>query len=280
MRFHNDCLFCVLRQVLSVSKILGLSEADTEHAVRDALHFLSEADYEKSTPEIMGGVWSVLLRYADTDDPYRAAKRACNEAALDMADGVRASVAAAADPVDAALHYAIAGNLIDFAPQHAFSLDTLKTQIDALAQKPFAIDDTAALKARLARAGTLLYICDNCGEIVFDRILLEQLRAAYPALSVRCVVRGAPVINDVTREDAALVHMQEVAEVLDSGDDSAGTVLSRVSDAMRAAFFAADVVIAKGQGNFESTAGVSKDGLFYLFTVKCAPVSEMTGVPT
>ena len=280
MRFHNECLFCTLRQAISVASILELNEADTERVVRDTLRYLSEADYTKSTPEIMGGVWAVLLKYGQSDDPYREAKRACNEAALAMLPDVRAAVAAADDPLDAALHYAIAGNLIDFAPQHAFSMDTLQAQIGALAQKPFVLDDSSVLRERLAHAETLLYICDNCGEIVFDRVLIEQIRTSYPQLSIRCAVRGAPVINDVTREDAAFAGMDEVAEVIDSGDDSAGTVLSRVSGPFRRAFFGADVIIAKGQGNFESTAGVEKDGLFYLFTVKCAPVSDMAGVPT
>jgi uncharacterized protein with ATP-grasp and redox domains len=141
----------------------------------------------------------------------------------------------------------------------------------------FARLDTDRLMADLAGAKTLLYLGDNCGEICFDKLLIRRVREVFPALKVYYGVRGEPVVNDATLEDARLVGMEEAAQVIDNGDGSLGTVLSRVSPAFRSVWDSADVVIAKGQGNYESLCEESKT-MYFLMTVKCAVIARMTGL--
>ena len=227
----------------------------------------------------MGELWQVLTRHADTDDPYRAVKDRCNAEAKKAEAMVREKIQRSDLPFEIALKYAIAGNLIDFAMQGEFSPEEQNARIDALAASPFAIDHSGRLRAALEGAKTLLYLCDNAGEIVFDKQFLMEVKRELPDLRIFCGVRGKPVINDAVLEDAAFAGMGEVATVIDNGDGAAGTVLPHTTPAFQETFRTADVVVAKGQGNYECLGGVDKEALFFLFMAKCKPVATAVGVP-
>lgn len=274
-----DCLNCCLQQIVSVADMLGLSGPAKERVVRESLAYLSGADYTVCTPAVMGGLWEVLTRHADTDDPYRAIKDRCNGEAMKMAPAVRERISLSSTPFETALKYAIAGNLIDFAMQQAFTLDEQNSRIDALAAAPFAMDHSGQLKTALMKADSLLYLCDNAGEIIFDQLFLAEVKREHPGLHILCGVRGKPVINDAVMQDAAFAGMDAVAELIDNGDGAAGTVLAHTTPAFQEAFRKADVVIAKGQGNYESLGGADKENLFFLFMVKCKPVADAVGLP-
>jgi uncharacterized protein with ATP-grasp and redox domains len=227
----------------------------------------------------MGELWQILLHHVGEKDPYAAIKSLCNQEAMKMIPATREKIARAKDPFTVALKYAIAGNLIDYGLEHPVSIEEQNAQIDAIANTAFSIDDSAKLLYAMEHAKTMLYLGDNAGEIVFDKLLIEQIRKRFPQIDLAFVVKGSPVLNDVTDVDAEEVGMREVARVIDNGDASPGTVLPRASEAFQAAFAAADVILSKGQGNYESLSGVEKENLFFLFTAKCDTVCVEAGVP-
>lgn len=259
--------------------MLHLAEPQKEAAMKDTLDYLDGANYEGCTPESMGELWQILLRHVGEADPYASIKSLCNREAQKMIPATREKIARSSDPMTVALKYAIAGNLIDYGLEKPVSLEEQNAQIDEIAHTSFAIDDSEALRRALTQAKTLLYLGDNAGEIVFDKLLIETIRSQYPQLSVSYVVKGSPVLNDVTREDALEVDIQEVAQILDNGDGSPGTVLPRTSEAFRRAFAESDAVLSKGQGNYESLGEVEKESLYFLFTAKCDTVCVDAGVP-
>jgi len=279
MKLQSECVTCIIAQVKNVTNMFHLSEEARKAAMDDTHAYLAQANYEGCTPESMGELWQILLQHVGGSDPYAAIKSLCNQEAMKMLPETREKIARAKEPFTVALKYAIAGNLIDYGLEHPVSLEEQNAQIDAIAATSFSIDDSDNLRSVLAQAKTMLYLGDNAGEIVFDKLLIEQIRAYYPMIDISFVVKGSAVLNDVTRIDADEVGMHEVAHVIDNGDASPGTVLPRTSEAFQRAFAQADVVLSKGQGNFESLSGVEKENLFFLFTAKCDTVCVEAGVP-
>lgn len=275
MRLDMNCIPCNINQAIRIADLLDLAPDVRETMMREILAHLGGSDYGLSNPEIFGGTWAIITRHAGNPDPYRDTMSRYNRELLALLPAVDALVDAAADPFQTALKAAIAGNLVDFAVHHRFSSDELMRKLEAIEHTPFGIDHSERLRDRLATARSLVYLGDNCGEIALDKLFIRRLTAWHPALHVRFIVRGQAVLNDVTQADAAEVGMAEVATVLSSGDRTPGTVLSRVSPAVRHAFDTADVVIAKGQGNFESLFEDSRPGLFHLFMVKCDPIARL-----
>ena len=279
MKFQPECITCIIAQVKNVTNMFGLSEEKREEAMRDTHTYLAGANYEGCTPESMGELWQILLRHVGEKDPYAAIKSLCNQEAMKMLPATREKIARAGDPFTVALKYAIAGNLIDYGLEHPVSIEEQNEQIDAIANTAFSIDDSDKLLNAMKHAKTMLYLGDNAGEIVFDKLLVEQIRKRFPQINLAFVVKGSAVLNDVTHADALEVGMQDVARVIDNGDASPGTVLPRTSEAFQAAFAGADVILSKGQGNYESLSGVEKENLFFLFTAKCDTVCVEAGVP-
>ena len=279
MKLQQECVTCIIAQVKTVTKMLSLDEAGRDAAMRDTHAYLAQANYEGCTPESMGDLWQILLGHVGGGDPYGAIKSLCNQEAMKMIPTTREKIARADKPLLVALKYAIAGNLIDYGLEHPISIEEQNEQIDTIAHTEFSIDDSETLKNALAKSDALLYLGDNAGEIVFDKLLIERLHTEYPRLIITCVVKGSPVLNDVTEADAQEVGMGEVARVIDNGDCAPGTVRHRTSEAFRREVQVADVVLSKGQGNFESLSGVEKENLFFLFTAKCDTVCEEAGVP-
>ncbi len=279
MKLQPECITCIIAQVKNVTNMFGLSEEQREEAMWETHTYLAGANYEGCTPESMGELWQILLRHVGGKDPYAGIKSLCNQEAMKMLPTTREKIARAKDPFTVALKYAIAGNLIDYGLEHPVSIEEQNAQIDVIANTSFSIDDSGKLLLAMSRAKTMLYLGDNAGEIVFDKLLVEQIRKRFPLIDLAFVVKGSPVLNDVTHADADEVGMREVARVIDNGDASPGTVLPRTSEAFQAAFAGADVILSKGQGNYESLSGVTKENLFFLFTAKCDTVCAEAGVP-
>lgn len=279
MKLQPECITCIIAQVKNVTSMFNLPDAKRDAAMADTHAYLAGANYEGCTPESMGELWQILLRHVGGEDPYAGIKSLCNQEAMKMLPETQEKIAHAKDPFTVALKYAIAGNLIDYGLEHPVSIEEQNAQIDAIANTAFSIDDSEKLLGAMKSAKTMLYLGDNAGEIVFDKLLIEQIRTRFPKIDLAFVVKGSPVLNDVTRADADEVGMQEVARVIDNGDASPGTVLSRTSEAFRKAFAEADVILSKGQGNYESLSGVEKYNLFFLFTAKCDTVCVEAGVP-
>lgn len=213
---------------------------------------------------------------------YTPIKRHFNALMLSQYDRMEAAVAAHPHPLVAALGYAMTGNYIDFGAMDTVDEEKLSSLLDAAPLRGEAVDRAVLedMSADLAAAHSLCYLTDNCGEIVCDKLMLHTLHALYPHLAITVLVRGAPVLNDATMEDAeqvGLTRMQGVT-VISNGDTLAGTALDRISSESRQTLDSADLIIAKGQGNFETMQGCGLN-VYYAFLCKCRLFADRFGVP-
>lgn len=238
--------------------------------MRQVLKFLSEVDYQVSPP-VMGRELHRMIRASlKNGDPYLEIKEKYNRMLLELYPSFKKMVEQSDSPFDTAMRLAIGGNVIDFGAKYQY--DVMETIQQALEQD-LSVDDSASLKKAVAGAKRLLYIGDNCGEIVLDKLFLEHLDVEEKIF----VVRGGPVINDITLEDARYVGMEEVANVLTTGDDSPGAVWENTSAEFRKHFMEADVVISKGQGNLEGLMEVKHKQLYFMLVTKCELIADLMG---
>ncbi|HOW96464.1 MAG TPA: ARMT1-like domain-containing protein [Kiritimatiellia bacterium] len=273
MKTTLDCLPCFARQAAEVVTMSVDDPARREALLRRLLREIAGTDWQGSPPEMAQRLHRIIRRETGIPDPYRRVKDEMNRAALDLLPRLRDHLARQPDPREAAVRLAIGGNLLDAGAKTQIGAEDLPRHLETIWPRPLRgrVDD---LFRAAEQARCILYLADNAGEIVFDRVLIEVL----PAERITVFVRGAPVINDATMDDAVTAGLPEVAPVLDNGSDAPGTVLADCSPAFREWFDRADLVIAKGQGNYETLSDVPKR-IFFLFTVKCPVVAAHIGEP-
>lgn len=270
MRTYLDCYACFVRQALSAARMARADDAE-QHAVVDrTLALLQALPAGTTPPETAHAVHRIVRERTGHADPYRQAKAESTRAALDLYPRLASLAAAGADPLDAAVRVAIAGNIID----HGVSDDVpdLWATVERVMSAPLAVDHLPELRAALAAADHVLYLADNAGETVFDRVLIEHLD-----IPVTYVVKGGPVLNDATRDDALAAGLAGCATIADSGVDAPGTILELCSQELRDAFARAPLVIAKGQANYE-TLSEAGPTVFCLLQVKCPVIARDVGV--
>ena len=271
MQTSLDCLICFIRQARVTGKLATDDPVMQRRLIDEAGRFLSTVDPERSPPENAVGLYAIFSRILQVDDPFSRVKQESNEFALSLKDEMNNRISAAADPLLAAIRVAIGGNIIDYAAQHVF--DAEKTMNNCL-DREFVLDDYPALLqaiARVGKGGDLLYLCDNCGEIVFDSLLIHQLQQRGCRVTV--AVREYPIINDATMEDASFCNLDRICPVVTNGTGCPGTPLADCSEEFRRHFKAADIIISKGMGNYE-TLSEQQGPIFFLFTVKCSEVAR------
>lgn len=276
MNPHIECIPCLVRQAYRITEILELSTKDQKTILDEVMTLLATNELNRSTPFFTHQIWNIIKNYTDNPDPYKVIKNYYNEKMQHEAIFIKDLVTESAKPFRTALKTAITGNIIDFGSRHDINEELIMQEISSINSRPLYIDNHNALKKQIQKSNNLLYLGDNCGEIVFDKIFIEQIKKLNPFLKVTFAVRGEPVINDITREDAFQVGMDKVAEIIDNGFDAPGTELDHSSDAFRELFFKSDLVISKGQGNYESLSEVNRNDIFFLFMVKCNAVAHQT----
>jgi uncharacterized protein with ATP-grasp and redox domains len=273
MQIAHDCLSCFVRQALTAVRNVTDDVDVHESVLRTVLGELSRMDLRCSPVVVARRIHELVRQRSGSSDPYAAEKQRFNRLALSLLPELEARVANSADPWATALRLAIAGNVIDFGPRSHVSVEDVTDAVAHALEAPLAAD-VAGFRAEAEGAERILYLTDNAGEIVFDRLLLALL----PADRVTVAVRGAPVINDATLEDAREAGLTERWDVISNGSDAPGTLLDTCSTEFRARFEAADLVIAKGQGNYESLSGCGRDVVFVL-KVKCEVIGRALGCP-
>lgn len=273
MKTALACVPCFVRQALEAVSQTVEDPARRECLLRKLLREIAEVDWLSSPPVMGQRIHRIIRRELGCDDPYRGIKDRMNRAAERLLPSLRDAVRQHADPREAAVRVAIGGNLMDSGAKTQIAADELAGHLDAIWTKPLC-GDAGALFRAAAEAHSILYLADNAGEIFLDRLLIEAL----PAEKITLVVRGAPVLNDATAEDARAAGLPEIVPVLDNGSDAPGTVLEDCSAEFRRRFESADLVIAKGQGNYETLSEAEKR-IFFLFTVKCPLVADRVGEP-
>jgi len=271
VRTYPDCISCILRATLGGARLGGASDELAWAIGAEGARIA--AGWDRSLPPILLGaeIGRVLRQGLGQTDPYREAKRAANAAALTRYPHWRSEVARAPDPLLHALRLAAAGNSLDLGVHTA-----VDSHLDVdLAPPGFAVSDDEAFRATLDRSRQILFLADNAGEIVLDRILIEEFVARGKRVTV--AVRGGPTLNDVTTDDAQQVGLNGIVEILTTGSDVPGVFLAETSAPFQDRFRDAELILSKGMGNFE---GLSKEPapLFFLLQAKCGPVAREIGV--
>lgn len=275
MKMDPGCEACLMGKYLPKHPP-GASDGQIR-AYQAELRALAPLCREGSAPEMAERMEAAYHRHFGQTQPYDELKRHFNDLMLRELPRMTQAVEASDDPLACAVGVAMAGNFIDFGAMDSVDEVTLHAQ---LAQdRPLPADVLMALRREVMSARALVYLTDNCGEIVADKLLIGQLRRMNPALEVTVIVRGQPVLNDATMADAMQVGLSDVAHrVIGNGNGVAGTVLHRLSAEAAQAVDRADVLISKGQGNYESLSGCALN-VFYIFMCKCRLFTGRFGVP-
>lgn len=273
---NQACFQCDFKQIDKVASLTKLDQCQIDQLKSRVRTYLDHCDMSQSNPAIMADVWAIIGSIIQNSDPYAAIKQRYNHQMLEWLPDIKEVIG---EDLSNALKVAIAANLIDFSAKDELDDATVKSFLLSAPSLSLAIDDSYDLFNELESAKQLLYLGDNCGEIVIDRYLIECLHQHYPSLKIVYGVRGFPIVNDVTMDDANQVGIGQVASLISNGDGSLGTVLERTSQDFQNCFEISDVVIAKGQGNYEGLRHCYKEKLYYLFMSKCELVSQWAGVP-
>ena len=231
-----------------------------------------------SSPYIVYLFNKVRTKYFGEPEDMRAVKKQYNDLVLGMQDELRRQIESAPDPLAEALMIARIGNYIDFAAMNHVDKDEF---LALFGDTKMRTDDARTYESfvkQCEEAKNFLLICDNCGEIVLDKLLAEQLKKRFPQLTIKAMVRGGEALNDATVEDALYCGLDKAAQVISNGEAITGTVYDMLPDEAKKALDEADVVLAKGQGNYESMAGTNRH-VFYAFLCKCELFTGRFGVP-
>jgi uncharacterized protein with ATP-grasp and redox domains len=269
MQIYLDCIPCFVRQALDSVRLATDDEKIQEKVVREVLRLASELDMRQSPPIIGQQIHRLIRELVGKDDPYRKIKRRFNNLALKLYPELRKQIVSSNNWLETAIRLSIAGNIIDFGVNGSVNESDLNRAISESLTADFDSMQLQSFQDAIEQAEEILYLADNAGEIVFDRLLIEQL----PYEKVTVVVKGKPVINDAMRKDAMAAGLPRIVEVIDNGSDGPGTILESCSQSFKDRFDKADLVIAKGQGNYENLSDIDKN-IFFILKAKCPVIAR------
>ncbi len=276
MQTHLDCIPCFLHQSLEAARMATADESKHEQVMKQIMEYLGSIDFTKSPPEISRGVHAIVKQVTGIKDPYQQVKKQANEEAQKQLPQLKKMIDEASDPLLMAVKLSIIGNVVDFGTMNRYNVMDI---IENIASHPFDDAGYTLFKRRLEQASTVLFLADNTGEIVFDRLLIQQLH--HKNKSITYVVKNNPIINDATKTDAEDVGIDEFAHIV-TGDEgtsysSPGLVLKYTSKTFTKLLKESDLVISKGQGNYEALNDLDRE-IFFLLMVKCPLVSKSIGI--
>jgi len=271
MKTSYDCIPCFIRQTLEAARFATSDNNILESVLKKVLKAVSMMDLKRSPPVMGQHIHRIIRKASGSNDPYKKIKEKFNKYALELYPALKKMVENSPNQFETAARLAIAGNIIDFGVNAEVDSSVINKTIElSLSEQLFG--DLEYFHKAISSAQNILYIGDNTGEIVFDRLLIQQL----PIDRVTFVVRGSPVINDATMADAIDTGMIDLVNVIDNGSDAPGTVIEECSETFRRIFQDADIVIAKGQGNYETLSNINKD-IFFLLKAKCSVIAQHIG---
>ena len=273
MKATLECMECVVRQALRAARLATDDPALQRRIVDETAKRLPGLDLNESPAAVSLCAYEIAAKVSGNSDPYREAKRLQNEEATKLEPELRQILTNNSDRLETALHLAAAGNIIDLGTLEAKHIDVMGAVRQVLEER-FAVDHTKAFRTSLDKAETVLFFLDNAGEIVFDKLLIEVLQEYA---HVTAVVKGGPVLNDALYEDAEAVGLTHVCDVIDNGGAFIGSPMNLISAEFRARMDAADLILGKGQGNYETLDDYPGD-VFLILRAKCEIVATHMGV--
>jgi hypothetical protein len=271
MKTYIECYPCFLRQAIAAARYAGCEEKVLFEIMQQTLEALHRQSPGATPPEIASVVHRIVRDLCGVADPYREEKHKATRKALELYPELTRLVASKPpeEALETAIRISIAGNIIDLGVSSAY--DDLGQTLERVLHQPFAINHLPAFLNLLDQAKSILFFGDNAGETVFDRVLIETL-----PVPVTYVVKGIPVLNDATLEDSLMAGLDRCATIIPNGSDIPGTVLERCTTEVRSLFDQATLVIAKGQGNYE-TLSASGHKVFNLLQIKCPVIAGDIG---
>jgi len=275
MKTYLECIPCFIKQSLEAARMTTDDEKIHERVLKDVMKHLETISFSDSPPELSREVHKIIRNITRSKDPYKKVKDQSNEMGKKQYPHLKKLVSEADDPLLMAIKLAIVGNVIDFGTSNRFNIEDM---IDKAVKKDFEDEAYPRFKKSLGNTKTILYLADNTGEIFFDKLLLEEL--AKREKKVTYVVKANPIINDATTEDAKFAEIDKIATIMegDAGQTQSapGMLLSYVSKEFYDIFESSDMVVSKGQGNYEGLSDVDRD-VFFMLVVKCPLVARDIG---
>jgi damage-control phosphatase, subfamily I len=282
MKTYLDCIPCFFKQGLASARILGTDEKVQKHIVDNIAKVIPSFPLLSTPPEMGKIIYDIIKDALQKDDPFRELKQKSNSLVLEIYGDMKKEIQNSSDRLLTSLNFSIAGNIIDYGANHSLKLEK---EIESITRKSKKVSRNsinfqyAKFKKKLEKAGLILFIGDNAGEIALDKLFVEEIKRMYPGKRMVYAVREKPVINDATLEDARFVGLDKTVEVISSGSIIPGTSLKRCNKEFISLFKDADIIISKGQGNFE-TLSDEPEPIFFLLTVKCGVVAKMLNAET
>ncbi len=274
MKIDNACVECIINQSRRVTDAIRADSALSKRMVECVEALGERFDFKKSPPEVASDVYEQMAEMAGMDDLYGELKAHATEKAKIFIPQLYQELEHSANKLLTAIKIAVAGNVIDLAAEVTFDLNE---EMEKIFETNFAHDDVDMLESALSKASTLLYIGDNVGEHIFDYLCIETLQQLYPKLEIFYMVRGNPIINDVTMVEAKEAGFETLCHLVDSGVNTPGFAYDRANAASQKLFDETDLVITKGMGNYECLSPSPRPNLCYLLKVKCNVVANSLG---
>jgi len=277
LKAELECFPCIIQQTVSYVRHF-INDRNLQRAITNrVLHLLYETSLDITPPEIGKKVYRLIKNITRNEDPFQEIRQKDNQTILKMYQKLKNIIYNNGDPIKTAAKLAIAGNLIDYGANNGkIHMDLISKKIN---QVDLAVNHLGGFLKDLNRIDHVLYLADNAGELVLDKLFIEMIRRFHTSndFAITVVVRGKPVINDAIIDDAQYIGMDKVANVIDNGDDAPGTILKNCSTEMKKYYDEADLIISKGQGNYETLSDENK--LIYFFLqAKCPIIANNIGV--
>lgn len=274
LKIHNDCIPCIENQALRVCELLRVTHAQREAILSLTKRHIESFHFGLTPPHNATPLYEAMAEYLGMDDLYADIKQASSQKARSYQSLCAEKIINSHHRLLTATKTAVAGNVIDLASVMMYDLEE---ELAKIYHMPFAIDDFSFLESTLAHTKTLVYLADNAGEEIFDKLYIQTIQALYPTIDIYYFVRGRPIINDLTCKDAYASGMHDVATIVDSGVPTPGLAMEFMSDTARNLFEKAECIISKGMGNYECLGDVKNLPIFFLLKIKCHVVANDIG---
>jgi len=274
MTIQEECIGCIIAQSKRVCEAIHSDDILTKKIVSFVEDSLLNADFTLSPPVIAAPLYEQMALLANKIDLYDDEKKHATAQAQHYMPFLRETIEQSNNPFISLLKTAVVGNVIDLAAEVAFDLHGA---ILSVFDTPFAHDDSQLLRKKLTTSKSLLYIGDNTGEHLFDALAIESLQKLYPELDITYMVRGNFIINDVTMKEAEEAGINQLCTLMNSGVNTPGFVYERASEESKKLFESADLIIAKGMGNYECMTPTTRKNICFLLKIKCSVVSRSLG---
>ena len=280
MRIYLDCIPCFYRQALEAARITGANEIIQKKIINEISQLIPNFSLDANPPDMGRTIYTLVRKITGVKDPFKEIKENSNKFALNLYPELKQKIESSEDRLLTALKLSIAGNVIDYGVKNLINVEE---EINKIFNEDFKSDNDnnktvfryQEFKEILSKVKHIIYLADNAGDVVFDRLLIEELTEKL-GKQVIYAVRDKPVINDALIEDALFCGINRTAKVVSSGSDAPGTLLKYCSPEFIRIYQKAELIISKGQGNYESLSEENRP-IFFLFKAKCPVIAKDVG---